>query len=105
MDVANFYHKLHPSVKHLATGKGSLRERLQEVYMSHLVSLKIDGTSALEEHLREALGLATTAMPEWKKVGKLHYALATNHWRANRKIAELIFQAYELALPEYYQGK
>ena len=105
MDVVNFYHKLHLSVKHLATGTGLLRERLQEIYVSHLVSLRIDGTSALEARLREARDLATAATPEWTKVGKLQYTLATNHWRKNRKIAELIFEAYELALPEYYQRK
>jgi hypothetical protein len=101
MDVENLYHKLHLSVKHLATGKGLLRDRLQEIYVSHLISLRIDGTSALEAQLREARDLATASTPEWKQVGKLHCTLATNHWRTNRKIAEIIFRAYELALPEY----
>lgn len=105
MDIVNLYHKLHVSVRELATGTGVLRQRLQEIYVSHLISLKIDGSSPLETVLREARDLATAATPEWKKVGKLHYTLATNHWRTNGKIAELIFRAYELASREYHRRR
>jgi hypothetical protein len=105
MDAENFYHKLHLSVKHLATGKGLLKNRLEEIYISHLISLNIGGTSEPEAKLREARDLATAANPEWEKIRSLHYTLATNHWSKNRKLAKLIFQAYELVSTEYHQGK
>jgi len=105
MGASNLYHKLHLSVKHLATGKGLLRDRLEEVYISHLISLKIDGTSEPEAKLREARDLATASDPKRGKIGGLHYTLVTNHWSKNRRIAELIFRAYELISPEYHQRK
>lgn len=105
MDAANLYHKLHLSVKYLVIGKGLLRDRLEEIYVSHLISLKIDGTSEPEAKLREARDLATAADSEWEKIGSLRYTLATNHWSKNRRIAELIFRAYELVSPEYHQHK
>jgi len=102
MDTANLYHKLHLSVKHLATGRGLLKLRLEEIYKSYLTGLKIDGSSEAEALLREAKSLATSIVPELKSVGTLHYSLQKNHSNKNQKIATLIFHAYELVSHEYH---
>jgi hypothetical protein len=104
MDTTNLYHKLHPSVKHLATGKGSIQRRLEEIFVTHLLSLALEESKA-ELLVTKAIQMATSKEPQLKTIGKLHYTLSTNHWRQNLKISELIFEAYESIAPLYHRDE
>ena len=100
-----FFWKLHFSVKHLATGKGTLKIRLNEVFMSHLLHLLVDpDRSEVERLISESIQLVTREDDPYGKLGKLHYTLISNHWRTDRVIAEKIFEAYHLASKAFYEN-
>ena len=105
-DFDVLFWKLHVSVKHLATGAGTLKSRLNEVFTSHLLHLLVDsGRSEVERLITESVQLATRENDPYGKLGTLHYTLIKNHWRTDRKIAEKIFEAYHVASKEFYERR
>lgn len=97
----NLHHKLHYSVQYLATGNGSLKDRLSEVFVSYLLSLKCDSNnSEVEKLIQEAQDLATSIKDPHEKFGHLYYTMMMSHWTLKRKIADTIFRAYELTVEE-----
>ena len=105
-DFDNFFWKLHLSVKHLATGKGTLKTRLNEVFISYLLHLLVDpGRSEVERLISESIQLVTREDDPYGKLGKLYYTLVKNHWRTDREIAEKIFEAYHLATESFYENR
>lgn len=105
-DFDSCFWKLHFSVKHLATGKGTLKTRLNEVFISHLLHLLVDpGRSEVERLISESVQLVTREDDPYGKLGKLHYTLIKNHWRTDREIAQKIFEAYRLATKAFYENR
>jgi hypothetical protein len=103
-DFDAYFWKLHFSIKHLATGKGTLKKRLNEVFIFHLLHLLVEpGRSEIERLISESVQLATREDDPYGKLGKLHYTLIKSHWRIDTKIAENIFEAYGLATKAFYE--
>lgn len=90
--------KLQASIEHLATAGGTLKKRLGNVFISHLISLKLDDqNSEVEKLIREAIALATSRKDETKIIGSLQLTLSKSGWQTDQKIAGKLFEAYELA--------
>jgi len=97
--IAFDYHaKLQMSVEHLATGSGTMKARLKNVMVSHVLSLGVDrDASDVDALIADAIALATSRRDKTGIAGDLHVTLAQSGWQTDRKIAGKIFQAYELA--------
>jgi hypothetical protein len=106
MKTGNLFHKLHESVRYLATGKGTLKERLMEVFVSYLISLHVDPCGSDAETLVcEAIRLATKDKDKSGRLGDLYVTICQNHWTADREIARKIFRAYEIVSESYHRRK
>jgi hypothetical protein len=107
--IDNLFWKLHFSVQHLATGKETLKARLREVFVSHLLHLLVEPShSEVERPISECVQLATKQDDPYRtnrklRLGKLSYTLSQSHWRTDRKIAAKIFEAYHLATEVFYK--
>ena len=102
----DFFIKLHSSVEHLVTGKGTLKQRLEEIFRSHLIHLLCKPErSEVDNLIFEATKLATSRMDECGKLGKLHLTLSQSHWQTDRQIAEKIFKAFNLASEAFYKDR
>jgi hypothetical protein len=102
-DHDDLWIKLHNSLEHLATGPGSLKRRLENVLISYLVPLAADSSrSDVARLISEVVTLATSKEDETGIVGHLHFTLSSSHWKTDKKMAEKIFQAYELASKAHY---
>lgn len=101
----NLRHKLKMSVECLVEGKGTLKERLNNIMVSHILPLLVRREkSEIERLIAEAVALATSKPDESGKLGTLYVTLASSHWSTDRRIAKKIFEAYELASRAYYEA-
>lgn len=102
--LVNFWWKLHESVKHLATGPGTLKARLKNVLSSHLIHLSLNNSSSeIETLIGEVIALATSKKDETGIAGHIHVTLSSSHWKTDKQMAEKIFKAYEIASKAYHQ--
>lgn len=96
--------KLKMSVEHLATGSGSRKDRLKNIFVSYLLPLDVrKRRSPVETLIAEAIALATSRKDDTGKLGTLHATLSNSGWQTDQKIACKLFEAYELASKAYYQ--
>lgn len=102
--LVDLWWKLHESVEHLATGRGTLKSRLKNVLYSHLIHLSLsDPPSEVEKLIGEVIALATLKMDETGIAGHIHVTLSTSRWKKDKQMAEKIFKAYEIASKAFYR--
>lgn len=98
LDDAQYFHHLRHAVQHFLLGSGTLKNRIKNAMVSHLMIFPVKlGDPGVAGYIADAVRLATCTESPYPLTSPLDYTLAMNHWSLNKRIVELIWQAYEIA--------
>ena len=96
-DDAQYFHHLRQAVQHFLLGSGTLKKRIKNAMVSHLMIFPVKlGDPGVAGYIADAVRLATCIESPYPLTSPLDHTIAMNHWSLNKRIVDLIWQAYEI---------
>ncbi len=96
-DDTQYFHHLREAVQDILLGSGTLKRRIKNAMVSHLMIFPVKlGDPGVAGYIADAVRLATCTESPCPLTSPLDYTLGMNHWSHDKRIVNLIWQAYEI---------